>query len=506
MRKVMEQQMVLGEIPISEIEFDLNSRDEIPKLLIGLQNLYNNNEARTQVFKILEKTIPNDIDNCKGRPGMDLWKILVLGTIRLSCNCDYDKLQELANNHAKIRQMLGHGRKHSVDDGTYYALQTLKDNLSLLTEEKLKEINKVVVKLGHKELKMENEDLKGRCDSFVLETNVHYPTDINLLFDAIRKIIQLISALCSNIQITDWIQWAYYIRKIKKEYNKIIRLKKSTSKNEEKKAAKEKQIIDAHKKYIDLVRTYVDRAKQTIIKIKTIGLDAISEVAILEIEKYLEHAVRQIDHIERRVIKGEKIPHNEKVFSIFEEHTEWISKGKAGVSQELGLRVCILEDQCGFILNHKVMQKKTDEKVTLPMVFETKKIFPNLNSCSFDKGFYSKGNKEELEKSEEIDMVILPKKGKLSQKDKEEIDNPEYKEGRRKHSGVESAINALENHGLDRCPDKGIERFKKYVGLAVLARNIQIFGNIIQQKELKRQKRRLKIKKTWEEKKLLKAA
>ena len=94
------------------------------------------------------------------------------------------------------------------------------------------------------------------------------------------------------------------------------------------------------------------------------------------------------------------------------------------------MRVCILEDQCGFILNHKVIQKQTDEKITLPMVFETKKIFPNLNSCSFDKGFYSKGNKEVLEKCEEIDMVILPKKGKLSQKDKEEIDNPEYKEGR----------------------------------------------------------------------------
>ena len=506
MRKVIEQQMVLGEIPISEIELDLKSRDEIPKVLIGLQAIYNNDEARDKIFKILKKAIPKGINNRKGRRGMDLWKILVLGSIRLTCNCDYDKLQEFANNHIKIRQMLGHGRKDKGDDGTYYPIQTLKDNIPLLNEQILQEINQVIVNIGHKEIGVEDNDLKGKCDSFVLETNVHYPTDTNLLLDAIRKAIHLISALCSNIGITEWVQWGYYIRKIKKEYNIIVRLKRTTSKNEEKKALKDKQIIDAHKSYIDLVQFYMDRIKQTIAKLQAIGIDPITEISISEIEKYLMHAVRQIDQIERRVIMGEKIPHNEKVFSIFEEHTEWISKGKAGVSQELGLRVCILEDQYGFLLNHMVMQQKTDEKVTLPMVFETKKLFPNLKSCSFDKGFYSKNNKEELQNSEDIDMVILPKKGKLSQKDKEEIDTPEYKEGKRKHSGVESAINALENHGLDRCPDKGIERFKKYVGLAVLTRNIQILGNIIQQKELKKQKRRLKIKKTWEEKKLLKAA
>ena len=66
-----------------------------------MQNLYNNKEARSRVFEILEKSIPYDFDNCKGLPGMTLWKILVLGTIRLSCNCDYDKLQEFANNHVK---------------------------------------------------------------------------------------------------------------------------------------------------------------------------------------------------------------------------------------------------------------------------------------------------------------------------------------------------------------------------------------------------------------------
>ena len=73
----------------------------------------------------------------------------------------------------------------------------------------------------------------------------------------------------------------------------------------------------------------------------------------MNIEYYLGHAVRQIDHVERRLLKGETIPQDEKVFSIFESHTRWISKGKAGTPVELGVPVCVLEDNHGFILHHE---------------------------------------------------------------------------------------------------------------------------------------------------------
>ena len=158
----------------------------------------------------------------------------------------------------------------------------------------------------------------------------------------------------------------------------------------------------------------------------------------------------------------------------------------------MGLRVCILEDQYGFILHQMVMQRQTDDRVAVPMVYEAKKRFPDLRSCSFDKGFYTPKNREKLQGI--LDKVILPKKGKLSAKDKEIEYSEDFIELRRRHSGVESAINALENHSLDRCPDHGLVGFKRYVALAVLARNIQILGNIIQQRELKRQKRREKLR------------
>jgi IS5 family transposase len=81
------------------------------------------------------------------------------------------------------------------------------------------------------------------------------------------------------------------------------------------------------------------------------------------------------------------------VFSLFEGHTQWINKGKAGVPVELGLRVCILEDQNGFILHHRVMEKETDDKITVNMAVDAQKNFPNLKSCSFDKGFIPVGIK-----------------------------------------------------------------------------------------------------------------
>lgn len=158
-------------------------------------------------------------------------------------------------------------------------------------------------------------------------------------------------------------------------------------------------------------------------------------------ETYIIHAKRRIEQIRRRVIQGEIIPHEEKVFSIFEPHTEWISKGKAGVPQELGLRVCILENQHGLILHHKVMEKETDDKVAVVMVDAARKKFPNLKGCSFDKGFYTPANKKKLKTR--LDIVVLPKKGKLNKVEKEEETSETFMRHKRRHSAVELQLTHL---------------------------------------------------------------
>ena len=107
MRNVVNLQPSLFNPSIPEIRFDLKSRDEIPKLLIGLQTIYSITELRDQVMTILRKVIPENVNPNTGRRGMDLWQILVLGVLRLNCNWDYDKVREIANEHRKVRQMMG---------------------------------------------------------------------------------------------------------------------------------------------------------------------------------------------------------------------------------------------------------------------------------------------------------------------------------------------------------------------------------------------------------------
>jgi len=310
---------------ITNIEFDLQSRDEIPKLLIGLQYIHSTPSIREKVSEILKQIVPKKSQEI-GRPGMNLWKILVLGSLRVNCNCDFDKLHELANNHRTLRLMLGHAE---TDIDSLYALQTIRDNVSLLTPETLDEINQVVVPVGQ-DLAMRKKDecLKASCDSFVVETDVHYPTDSNLLYDAMRKMITIIAVVCSVVGITQWRQSHHNIQKVKRLLRNLQKLRRSTSKDAAKKAQRESIIIKAHEDYIQVCEDLISRVTETIRILRELGLlSLMQDLRLTTIEEYIRHAQRQIDQIRRRVVLDEKIPHAEKVFSIFEPHAQCTDEG-----------------------------------------------------------------------------------------------------------------------------------------------------------------------------------
>lgn len=485
MRKVIDPQMLLDGVDIGAIYLDPKSRDDIPQLLRGLQHIYTQPQLRERVFAILRDVRPQRVngqgkaDADTGRPGMEQWRILVLGVLRLGLNADYDRIQELANQHATLRQMLGHG---DWTDQTQYKLQTLKDNLRLFTPEILDRINQEVVGAGHELVKKSpTEELAARCDSFVVETHVHYPTDINLLFDAIRKTIEIAGDLCQAHGLTEWRQSAYNVREFKKLYRHAQKLKHSTSKDESKREDKQAAMREAHRAYLEQAQNHLDRARGTRERLAKLVL---FPAMLAELDEFMRHAERQIDQVRRRVLDGQSIPHQEKVFSLFQPHTEWISKGKAGVPVELGLLVCVVEDQHRFVLHHRVMEKITDEAIAVSIVEQTKQRYGPLGSLSMDKGFHSKDNQVQLK--ELVDVVVIPQKGRLSAADRTREDGPEFVRLRHQHSAVESAINALESHGLDLCLDHGIVGFKRYVAMAVVARNIQRLGAIIRQQEADR--------------------
>ena len=134
------------------------------------------------------------------------------------------------------------------------------------------------------------------------------------------------------------------------------------------------------------------------------------------------------------------------------------------------------------------MEKQTDDQVAVPLIEETQRRFADLKTCSFDKGFHSPSNQVELAKR--LDVVALPSKGRPAKKVREREQSVEFQQACNQHAAVESAINALQVHGLDSCPDHGIEGFKRYVSLAILARNIQRLGEVLVYRHRKRQVRR----------------
>jgi len=201
--------------------------------------------------------------------------------------------------------------------------------------------------------------------------------------------------------------------------------------------------------------------------------DGADLVIMLELERFMELLAKHVDLLERRVIKGEEIPHEEKIFSIFEEYTEWITKGKLRPNVELGKRLAITTDQYNLIVDYRVMDHQSDSGIVKPLAERLISSFP-VKSWSFDKGFWHKDNKELLK--EHVEKVIMPRKGKCNKEEHAEEGQRYFKLLRNKHSAIESNINELECRGLDRCPDRGYPNFKRYIGLAVGAYNLRRIG------------------------------
>jgi len=295
-----------------------------------------------------------------------------------------------------------------------------------------------------------------------------------------RKLIIGCGRVSRREGLLGWGQYRHNLRQVKRWLRQVQKQKHSTSSNEKKQAAQAKKIVQAYSQYLDWATSLVARAEETL---SQLAIHDIAPTERIEIARFVEHAHRQIDQIQRRIFQDEKIDHAEKVFSLFEPHTEWISKGKAGVPVELGLNTCIMEDQYGYILYHQVMQGETDEAIAVEMVEETQVRFYNLKSCSFDGGFYTPANQKKLRAR--LDLSVLPKKGRRTDEEKAFESSDVFVATRHQHAAVESAINALEIHGLDRCPDRGIDGFKRYVALAILARNIQQLGVHLKKKKVR---------------------
>src|ERR1700674_1642103 len=125
-------------LPISAVKLNLECRDEIIPILRALQHLYADAGLRRELLALVGKDVNGSTDRKRGRRGLNYWEIIVLAAARLGCNLDYDKLQDLAENHRSLRQIMGIGDWQEEVD---FAWRRIEDNLLKLRPQTLKKIS-----------------------------------------------------------------------------------------------------------------------------------------------------------------------------------------------------------------------------------------------------------------------------------------------------------------------------------------------------------------------------
>jgi IS5 family transposase len=468
MRKRFEQQLTIGNTPISEVAITTKKRSgALPGLCAALKEIFVTPKWNEKVFEILEKQVLSK-NNKTGRPGMDLWHIFVLSQVRLCQNISYDDLHDLANNHTLIRQIMGVERNFGYDRYEF-GYQSIIDNIGLIDDQTVKELNSIIVDFGHETFKKkEAAALYLKTDSFVVESNVHFPTDYNLLWDSARKSLDMVTRFQEKYNLPGWRKindWRHDLK------NKMRALGKASTSGGK---GKTDRVKETTRKYLIKAKALYTKLEKE--KASFPQADIVDAIIFMELERFMELLHKDINLLERRIIKGEDIPHEEKMFSIFEQYTEWVTKGKMRPNVELGKKVSITTDQFNLIVDYDIMEHVSDSEIVPGLA---QRIFSGykVKSWSFDKGFWNKENKELL--SETVETVILPKKGKCNKAEYEQEHQPVFVRYRNKHSAVESNINELEHRGLNRCPDKGYMHFKRYIGLAVCSYNLKKIGDYL---------------------------
>jgi len=486
MRKRFESSPELDFHPISEVLINTKTRHQLAPILVGLQYIFTTPELNEQVFEILEESIMGN-KNRTGRLGMSLWEILVLGIVRLNLDIDYDFLVDQANNHDELRGILGVRSNHVFKQKKIYKPQTIIDNVHLLEEQTIVRINEVLVKAGHGILKKKEKeevlDLRIKSDSYAVESNIHFPTDINLSWDSVGKCLDTIEHIQANEcdLLSGWRKIKSTRKAIKSRYRKVSNIHSKKGKNyQQRLKGSLHPLLDWYSRIITKVELSIEQTKKS----SSIIVGVLGE----QLRTYKNYLKKFADQLKRRILEGEKIPHEEKIFSIFEPHVEWLQKGKQNNKVELGHNVLVTTDQYHFILDYKVMVDQRDNSQPQELVERLIKRYGkgyHMKSISFDRGFYSVLTKEHLEKI--FEQVVMPRKGRPTKKTKEEEANTEYQKLKNAHSGVESNINELEHSGVNKVPDKGIKGFHCYVGLGVLAYNLKRLGRLVLEEEKSRE-------------------
>jgi hypothetical protein len=475
MRKAFDRQRRLDCPSVGNVPLNLDCRNETIPILRALQHIYSTPKVRDAILGAIARDVNGQSKATLGRPGLSYWEILVLAGARLGCGYDYDQLQDLAENHRALRQVMGIGDWESEEkDKKRFDWRRIESNLNLLRPATIEHINQAIIQEGHRLEPQAAETVRG--DSFVVQTNIHYPTDSSLIADGLRKVLGLAATLAGLFGLVGWRQHKHLYRKARKLVRTIDRIaaRKGSGYQERMKQPYRELLAVA-----DMLLTRAETLRETVRKYGTGG-----GAEALALDKDLETFLQRTRHVcnlaRRRVLEGETIPNHEKLFSIFETHTQLYKRGKAGEPVQFGRLVLVFEDGVGFITHHHLLPRDQGDRDVVVEQTRTaqKRHRGRIRRGSFDRGFHSPQVQDELAKIIEHPCVPMP--GSKQAAEQEKTASVEFRNARQSHPGIESAIGALQSgNGLKRCRDRTETGFERYIALGVLGRNLHVLGKLL---------------------------
>ena len=384
-------------------------------------------------------------------------------------NWDYRELRERINDGHTLRIFT------DFDSHRVPKHDAFNRAFNRLTPATMQAINQTVVQTA---VQLGLEDGKqSRVDTTVVETDIHFPTDATLLWDTVRTVTRLIEDLHETLP--RGVQG--FTNRTRSARRRMQALERMTAQE------RNTQQEPKYRELLGITGQVLENTRQVVKKTGRIkGMDVMEQAMVdqlcKEITAYCELGDRVIDQTRRRVIDGEQVPAEEKVYSIFESHTDLIKRGKARKPVEFGHKVFLAESAQGLITDYQVLDgNPADTTQVRPSLERHRQIFhgaPDLYAG--DRGFYSAENLDECQKAG-VSQVSIPQRGGQKTAERKALERgPAFKKGQRFRVGIEGRISVLfRGRGMKRCRAQGRERFEVLVGAAVLANNLLRIADLL---------------------------
>jgi IS5 family transposase len=460
------------QITFADLELGQNLR--LDPLLEQISNfLDRHGELVTRVHRDLSRSLKKA---GRGRRGLNAEQALRSFILMRTKSWDYRELAERVADGLTLRQFTRFGATLVPGHRAFHRA------FVRLTTDTIRQINDAVVRLAVK-MGLERGD-KLRLDTTVVETDIRYPRDSGMLWDVVRVLSRLVKYI-EELAPQACKEFPRRTRRAKRRMQEIGRMRERVQRQRVLKR-KYRDLIDVTSEVIDKAAAVAAKAR----KIPCRGMLATARVGALcgEVEHFGNLGRRVIEQSERRVFGGETVPAEEKLYSIFETHTDMIKRGKVYKPVEFGHKVLLVESRIGLITDYKVLDgNPIDSDETVPSVKRHRKRFGRVpDLIAGDRGFHDVRGCEELRRLG-VKLVAIPQRGGIRSVDQHKFEkSPAFKQAQAFRSGIEGRISVLfRGRGMKRCLWSGSNRFELFIAAAVLANNLLVIAARLQKRKAK---------------------